>query len=208
METKINYMIDVLKEKYIYLNLKKVFLKQQNTNSILKFGYICPGASKTVKFIKKNIKNKDHERIFNKIIKYTDALFFIEIIAIYRKFVDKEVLSYVDNFTNSKYCTIAKIITKLISIQFQKLPKYISHNLPDDFYHLRHKTLICSNDKKMVNERIKMLRKFYENYTNTKKSVDICNGKRDGVSGCRDCCRKEFGNSSNYFICVQNCMNY
>lgn len=202
--TKINYMINVLQEKYNDVKLKKIFLKEQKRKGLLKFGFICPGATKTVKFIKKNIKNKDHDRIFNKIIKYTDALFFIEIIAIYSKFIDKDILIYVDSFTNSKYCSIAKVISNLISEQFQKLPKYISHNLPDDFYHLRHKTLICSNDKKMVNDRIKMLTK---NYTNIRKSVEICNGKRDGISGCRDCCRKEFGNSKNYFICVNNCMN-
>ena len=125
METKINYMINVLQEKYNDVKLKKIFLKEQKRKGLLKFGFICPGATKTVKFIKKNIKNKDHDRIFNKIIKYTDALFFIEIIAIYSKFIDKDILIYVDNFTNSKYCSIAKVISNLISEQFQKLPKLL-----------------------------------------------------------------------------------
>ena len=32
-----------------------------------------------------------------------------------------------------------------------------------------------------------------------------CLGKRDGVSGCRDCCKKY---RNNYNNCVNNCMNY
>ena len=47
---------------------------------------------------------------------------------------------------------IYKNLSSPASKQFEKLPKYISQNLPDDFYHLRHKTLICSNDKKLVKE--------------------------------------------------------
>ena len=40
-----------------------------------------------------------------------------------------------------------------------------------------------------------------ENFSNMNK----CLGRRDGVSGCRDCCQ-EF--KSNYGQCVRNCMNY
>ena len=35
--------------------------------------------------------------------------------------------------------------------------------------------------------------------------IDICLGKRDGVSGCRDCCRK-FKNM--YSKCVSRCMRF
>ena len=59
----------------------------------------------------------------------------------------------------------------------------------------------------MVEERIKMLRKIYEGYQNS-KDLAICNGRRDGVSGCRDCCRENFGNGQDYNICVNNCMRY
>ena len=37
------------------------------------------------------------------------------------------------------------------------------------------------------------------------KNIDICEGKRDGVSGCRDCCSIFQGND--YLNCVNNCMN-
>ena len=32
----------------------------------------------------------------------------------------------------------------------------------------------------------------------------MCIGKRDGVSGCRDCCQKY----NNYYDCVDKCMKY
>jgi hypothetical protein len=35
--------------------------------------------------------------------------------------------------------------------------------------------------------------------------INNCLGKRDGVSGCRDCCAKQ---KQNYSECVSNCMNY
>ena len=34
--------------------------------------------------------------------------------------------------------------------------------------------------------------------------IEDCLGKRDGVSGCRDCCKKH---KNNYNKCVSNCMN-
>ena len=209
IEDKLIYLINIFEEKYKDLKLKKLFIKQQKKKDILKFGFICPGASKTIKFISKSIKTDSHKKIFDKVKKYTDALFFIEIIALYTEYVDKNIVKYIDNFTNKKYCLLAKSLTKLISYQFEKFPKYISKNLPDDFYHLRHKTLICRNDKKMVKERISMLKKIYEKHTNiTKlnKNINICDGKRDGVAGCRTCCRENFGNSNEYSLCVSSCM--
>lgn len=43
----------------------------------------------------------------------------------------------------------------------------------------------------------------------TKKDffTNSCLGKRDGVSGCRDCCSK-YNDSNLYSSCVRNCMNY
>ena len=108
---------------------------------------------------------------------------------------------------NNKSCLIAKIMTEHLSKYFSRLPKKISKNIPDNFYHLRHKTLICSNDKKLVEERINMLRRIYEGYQNN-KDLTICNGRRDGVSGCRDCCRENFGSGQDYNTCVNNCMGY
>ena len=36
--------------------------------------------------------------------------------------------------------------------------------------------------------------------------IDQCLNKRDGVSGCRECCSIKY--PSNYNPCVQNCMNF
>ena len=209
LEEKLNYLINIFEDKYQDLKVKNLFENVQKKKDLLRFGFICPGASKNTKFISDNIKTDNHRRIFNKIIKYTDALFFIEIIALYTDYVDIEIVDYIKNFTNGKYCLIAKALTKLISKQFEKLPKYISQNLPDDFYHLRHKTLICSNDKKLVKERIKMLQKIYKKYKSIEKfSHNVCDGKRDGVAGCRTCCREKFGSGKDYQLCVSSCMNY
>ena len=43
----------------------------------------------------------------------------------------------------------------------------------------------------------------------TKKDffTNSCLGKRDGVSGCRDCCSL-YNDSNLYSSCVRNCMNY
>ena len=46
---------------------------------------------------------------------------------------------------------------------------------------------------------------FFIFYKVKEKFIDICLGKRDGVSGCRDCC-KNFQNM--YNICVSKCMKF
>ena len=46
---------------------------------------------------------------------------------------------------------------------------------------------------------------FFIFYKVKERFIDICLGKRDGVSGCRDCCRK-FKNM--YDICVSKCMKF
>lgn len=200
------YLLNLFEPRYKELKVKELFEKEQKKNNILKFGYICPGATKTLKFIKKNIKSDSTQKIFEKIRRFTDGLFFVELIALYSKYIDKKFVKEMNDLMSNKSCVIAKAFTKVISEQFEKLPKYISQNLPDDFYHLRHKTLVCSNDKKMVEDRIKMLKKIYEKFTNLSKN--ICDGKRDGVSGCRDCCKKYFGSGADYIDCVDKCMKY
>ena len=52
-------------------------------NNILNFGFICPGAIKTLKYLEKN-KSKIKKGIFEKLVALTDLLFFIEIIFIYQ----------------------------------------------------------------------------------------------------------------------------
>ena len=42
-------------------------------------------------------------------------------------------------------------------------------------------------------------------YKYKERFTDICLGKRDGVSGCRDCC-KQFKNM--YAKCVSKCMRF
>ena len=200
------YLLNLFEPRYKELKVKELFEKEQKKNNILKFGYICPGATKTLKFIKKNIKSDSTQKIFEKIKRFTDGLFFVELIALYSKYIDKKFVKEMNDLMSNKSCVIAKAFTKVISEQFEKLPKYISQNLPDDFYHLRHKTLVCSNDKKMVEDRIKMLKKIYEKFTNLSKN--ICDGKRDGVSGCRDCCKKYFSSREDYLDCVDKCMKY
>ena len=39
------------------------------------------------------------------------------------------------------------------------------------------------------------------------KNYSICKDKKDGVSGCRDCCKRYFINYEEYKSCVSICMN-
>ena len=63
------------------------------------------------------------------------------------------------------------------------------------------------------NFKLKYL-KYKKKYTNLKKQIggdsplSICVGKRDGVSGCRRCCKYHFDNNPNYSKCVDLCMNF
>ena len=48
----------------------------------------------------------------------------------------------------------------------------------------------------------------FENLKGGDKPTSICNGKSDGVSGCRTCCNSNFPNDpSKYSQCVTMCMN-
>ena len=85
-----------------------------------------------------------------------------ELIILYKKYLNNKLVRDMNLLINNNSCLIAKIMTGHLTKYFSRLPKKISKNIPDNFYHLRHKTLICSNDEKMVEERIKMLRKIYE----------------------------------------------
>lgn len=88
----------------------------------LKFGYICPGAMKTVQFLNKNMNNSTKQTI-NSIKKLSDFQFFVEIYVVYKDYLDdyvrKEMLSLLKN--NS--CKISKTITVEITALFGELPK-------------------------------------------------------------------------------------
>ena len=71
-------------------NGKNLFQKPKNVSG-LKFGYICPGAIKTVKFLNKNAKSETSKRKVDKIKKYTDALFFVEIIVRYKNYISSNL---------------------------------------------------------------------------------------------------------------------
>ena len=57
-------------------------------------------------------------------------------------------------------CSLSVIITEKLTELFGKLPEKVRLNLPDDFYHIRHNTLICSKSKKLAKQRIKLLKNF------------------------------------------------
>ena len=203
--SEINNIISIFESNYKNIKLS-LFKDQQNKKDFLKFGYICPGASKTVKYLNKFKSKSDNiKTLYHKIRRLTDALFFVELIVLYNKYLNNKIFQEMKKIIGNNYCKIAESITCYITKYFERLPKYIFKNLPDNFYHLRHKTLICSNDKKMVEDRIKMLKKVYEGFSN--ENLNICNGQRDGISGCRDCCRNHFSTQQNYNMCVNNCMN-
>ena len=194
----INKVLLLQKEsKPIYKEIKMVnFLDNIKKNKHLKFGFICPGAINTIEYLS---KKNTHTRILSKIKMLTDFLFFIEIYQIYSEFIPKDVYQKIKKIIGRKGCEISNIITKEISDNIKRIPLNIRKGIPDNFYHIRHNTLICSKDKKLVRKRIELLRSM-ENFTN------LCLGKRDGVSGCRDCCSNNY--SDNYNNCVENCMNY
>ena len=67
--------------------------------------------------------------------------------------------------------------------------------------------------KSDVNYKSKYL-KYKKKYNNLKKQsggsqppVSICNGKKDGISGCRTCCKFHFKNPNDYGKCVDLCMD-
>ena len=202
-QNNIKILINMFEEEYDNLNLN-LFKNAKDTDTILKFGYICPGAVKTIEYLNLNtVSSKDRDSYRN-IKKYTEALFFVELIVLYSDYIRKSFVNRMNDILQGNGCIIAREITKLISKEFENLSKNILTQIPDNFYHLRHQTLICSNDKQMVQDRIEFLEKIYEKFTN----ISTCDGKRDGVSGCRTCCNKNFKKKSEYNKCVNSCMNY
>ena len=194
-------------------NLFNTYPEQENN---LKFGYICPGATKTVEFLNKSIKLNSDIKIKNEIKKLTDLQFFIEIIVIYNNYItDKKLLDTLKNILDNKGCEISTQITNKITNLMAELSPEIKDNIPDNFYHIRHNTLICSRDKKLAEQRIQLLKNLYKNQNINQSKIENfannnnykgCLGMRDGVSGCRDCCSIKY--NQNYSNCVNSCMEY
>ena len=91
----IKYMdetINKLEKLYSQTKLKSPFEKQPEDNSGLHFGFICPGAIKTVTYLNKHSKTPKTKQLTQEVKKYTDAQFFIEIIIIYQDYISKKLL--------------------------------------------------------------------------------------------------------------------
>ena len=182
----------------LYSQVKlKNFLKNTKKDKYLRFGFICPGAVGTIKYL--SSKKSVNPEILTKIKKLTDFQFFVEIYQIYKEFLDPIVYNKMKKILGRKSCAISSVITDEITNLFSQLNKNIQKNIPDNFYHIRHNTLICSKDKDLVKKRIEILRNM-EGFTSG------CLGRRDGVSGCRTCCSNNY--PDNYNLCVTNCMKY
>ena len=203
IEVNIYQELKKYKKEYSKIELVNFFEEKVSKNQILNFGYICPGAVKTINYLSKYNSIKP---TFIKIRDLTDFQFFIEIITIYNQYLDKEIYENIKIKLDGKECELSKLITSEITKLFNSLPKKIRKDIPDNFYHVRHNTLICSNDKNLALERIKLIKNIYKNESKEDfQNIEICEGKRDGVSGCRDCCSVFQGDE--YFNCVNNCMN-
>ena len=195
-------LLEFFESHYSELKFKKNLFKHipSETKGLL-FGFICHGAIKTIDYLE---KYKKQRKIVDLIKRVTDALFFLEIIVIYKDYINKSTHDKIKKKIKTHHCDISKEFIDSITFLFNLLPKYISKNIPDNFYHIRHHTLICSNDKKLALERIKLLQNIYSE--SVEEFSTICNGHKDGISGCRKCCKKKIPN--NYKLCVSNCMNY
>ena len=181
------------KALYKDIKLKHVFKKYPKKVKGLEFGYICPGAMKTIEYLNnsRNVPNP----ILKRIKMLTDFQFFIEILVVYKDYLDPVLISKMKQLIKNKSCSLSSQITEEITRLFGQLPKQVRLNLPDDFYHIRHNTLICSKSKKLAKQRIKLLQTLYTSVG------EKCNGKRNGISGCRDCCGKNIK-------CINSCMEY
>lgn len=205
------YELEAVSRQEIYKNVKlnNLFKKYPKKVKGLRFGYICPGAMKTIDFLnKQNNKNKNFTTQVKQITMLTDFQFFVEIYVLYKDYLPEPVKRDMMTVLKNYSCKISKTLTKEITRLFGELPKNIRQNLPDDFYHIRHNTLICSKDKELAKERIDLLKSIYGSVEafNNRSQFTKCLGKRDGVSGCRDCCNTHF--SQNYGSCVRECMDF
>jgi hypothetical protein len=186
---------------YKQVKLKNLFKKYPKKVHGLTFGYICPGAMKTVDFL--NAQGATHQSQVKRIKLLTDFQFFVEMYQIYREYLDESTKLEMMKIIKNNGCKISKTITEEITRLFGELPKKVRLNLPDDFYHIRHNTLVCSKSKTLAKERIELLKSIYG--TADMKYVG-CHGKRDGVSGCRKCCQSHY--AVDYPSCVSSCMHF
>ena len=186
------------KKLYKEIKLNNIFKKYPKKVKGLRFGYICPGAMKTIAFLNKN-STVQHD-VLKSIKLLTDLQFFVEIYVVYKDYLEPKLVSKMKIIIGKKSCSISMQITEQITRLFGQLPDKVRLNLPDDFYHIRHNTLICSRSKKLAKQRIKLLKTLYQS---KKKS---CLGRRNGVSGCRDCCKTK--KIKKYNNCVRECMEY
>ena len=205
------YELEAISRQEIYKSVKlnNLFKKYPKKVKGLRFGYICPGAMKTIDFLNKQItKNQNVATIVKQLTMLTDFQFFVEIYVLYKDYLAEPVRRDMMSVLKNNSCKISKVITKEITRLFGELPKNIRQNLPDDFYHIRHNTLVCSKDKELAKERINLLKSIYGSIEsfNNRNQFTKCLGKRDGVSGCRDCCNSHF--SQNYGSCVRECMDF
>jgi len=205
------YELEAISRQEIYKNVKinNLFKKYPKKVKELRFGFICPGAMKTIDFLnKQNNKSSNTLEKVKQITILTDFQFFVEIYVLYKEYLDEQVKRDMMSVLKNNSCKISKSITKEITRLFGELPKNIRQNLPDDFYHIRHNTLVCSKDKELAKERISLLKSIYGSVEsfNNRSQFTRCLGKRDGVSGCRDCCNTHF--SKNYGSCVRECMDF
>ena len=188
----------------------EVFDTLPKDKSGLQFGYICPGAVKTIEYLNQFVRSQEDIKVTKEIMKLTDLQFFIEIIVVYSDYiVTTDRLKEVNQILNNQSCNISEKITEKITNLFSRLSTEVRYEIPDDFYHIRHNTLICSNDPFLAKERIRLLKSMYnkkENFNNYNYKSSSCLGKRNGVSGCRDCCSKV--DDTDYQTCVSACMSY
>jgi len=167
---------------------------------------------KTIDFLNTNeakISNGNKKStLVSDIKKLTDFQFFVEIYVIYKDYLDESLKRQIMKLLKNNSCKISNFITTEITRLFGDLPPKIKETLPDDFYHIRHNTLICSKNKKLAQERIALLKSIYGTVetSNNKNQFTKCLGKQDGISGCRDCCNHFFSNNTNG--CVKGCMNF
>ena len=208
---KVYIIQEQLEPLYKKVKLRKLFKKYPKKVKNLTFGFICPGAMRTIEYLNKEVSKKENKKyrdLVYQVSTLTDLQFFIEIFVIYKDYIDKDAYEEIKFILKRNSCTLSKLITAEITDLFGNLSKEIRENLPDDFYHIRHNTLICSKDKELATQRIDLLKSIYGSVEsfNNKHKLTSCIGKRDGTSGCRKCCNKHF--AYNYQSCVKQCMDF
>ncbi len=192
---------------YKQVKLNNLFKKYPKKVQGLTFGYICPGAMKTIEYLNAYPdKSQNYKKLVRQIRLLTDFQFFVEIYQIYREYLDESTKLEMMKIIKNNGCKISKTITNEITRLFGELPKKIRLNLPDDFYHIRHNTLVCSKSKTLAKERIELLKSIYGTAEGFGNAYSGCHGKRDGVSGCRKCCKANY--ALDYPSCVSSCMNF